>query len=155
MRISRSVTTMVVLVSCLDYGRAIGKIPDVSDVRRDWQRLAIRMRIRRRVTTMVVLVSCLDYGRAIGKVSNICNIWRRRQRSQGCRGVGTPSSCAADKSCCCRLLLPVEGRSLDRRFTSVAELLLPSWVDLISVFLESKESSFDFLVCLGVLDHAI
>merc|ERR1711985_162638 len=53
------------------------------------------------------------------------------------------------------LLLPIEGGSLDRRLASVTELLLPSWVDLIGILLESQEGTLKLLVCLGVLDHSI
>merc|ERR1712054_248800 len=59
------------------------------------------------------------------------------------------------KGCCCCLLLPVEAGSLDRGLTGVAELLLPSWVDLISILLEREEGALELLVGLGILDDTI
>merc|ERR1719412_505342 len=57
-------------------------------------------------------------------------------------------------SCRC-LLLPIKGRCLHRRFASVTQLLLPPWIDLVRIFLESEEGSLDFFMGLGILHHTI
>merc|ERR1719412_2043377 len=58
------------------------------------------------------------------------------------------------QSCRC-LLLPIKCRRLHRGFTGVTQLLLPSWIDLVRIFLESEEGSLDFFMCLGILHHTI
>eukprot|EP00438_Fugacium_kawagutii_P012061 Skav228750 [mRNA] locus=scaffold1034:4673:6050:+ [translate_table: standard] len=58
----------------------------------------------------------------------------------------TPISCS---------LGPVKGCSLHRGLTSVAQLLLPARVDLVSILLEGQESTLDLLMGLGILNHTI
>jgi hypothetical protein len=62
---------------------------------------------------------------------------------------------ASEEGCCCRFLLPIECGGLRRRLASVAELLLPSWIELGSNLLECQEGTFDLLMSLGILDDAI
>merc|ERR1719220_1227534 len=53
------------------------------------------------------------------------------------------------------LLLPVEGSSLHGRLPRVAELFLPSGVDLVGVLLECQEGSLQLFMRLGVLNDTI
>merc|ERR1719334_2632596 len=65
-------------------------------------------------------------------------------------------ACAGAHECCSRCLLgPVESGCLHRRLAGVAKLLLPAWVDLVSILLESEVGALDLLMGLGVLDDAI
>jgi hypothetical protein len=62
---------------------------------------------------------------------------------------------ASEEGCCCRFLLSIECGGLHRRLASVAELLLPSWIDLVSTLLECQVGTLDLLMSLGILDDAI
>merc|ERR1719220_910719 len=53
------------------------------------------------------------------------------------------------------LLLPVERSSLHGRLPRVAELFLPSGVDLVGVLLECQEGSLQLFMRLGVLNDTI
>ena len=50
---------------------------------------------------------------------------------------------------------PIERCRLHGGLTSVAQLLLPARVDLISILLEGQEGTLDLLMGLGILDHSI
>jgi hypothetical protein len=52
---------------------------------------------------------------------------------------------------CCRPL-PIEGGSLHRWLARVAKHVLPSRVDLVSIFLECEEDTRDFLMRLRLDD---
>merc|ERR1719412_2178663 len=58
------------------------------------------------------------------------------------------------QSCRC-LLLPIKCRRLHRGFTGVTQLLLPSWIDLVRIFLESEEGPLDFFMGLSILHHTV
>merc|ERR1712242_632747 len=60
------------------------------------------------------------------------------------------SKCMVMQLCSC-LFLPIKGCRLDRRFTCVAQFLLPPWVDLVSIFLEGKDAP---LISLWVLAYS-
>merc|ERR1719216_410808 len=62
----------------------------------------------------------------------------------------TPTKAAA-----AAFFLPVKGGRLHRRFARVAEFFFPPRVDLIGIFLESKEGALEFLMRLGVFDDAV
>jgi hypothetical protein len=46
-----------------------------------------------------------------------------------------------EEGCCCRLILSIECGGLHSRLASVAELILPSWLDLVSILLECQEGA--------------
>ena len=60
-----------------------------------------------------------------------------------------------NKCCCGGSLGPVKGCCLHGGLTSVAQLLLPARVDLVSVLLEGQECALDLLMGLGILNHSI
>merc|ERR1719352_1887828 len=89
---------------------------------------------QRQISVSARLIQCLT-------LHNGCLLVRGDRRANECR-----SRC---------LLLPVKGSGLDRGLASVAQLLLPAWVDLIGILLKRQERTLELLVGLGVLDDTI
>ena len=128
-----------------------------------WQRRARRMPVRANVLRVVDNVACPVHRSAVGQVAGVV---AELQVSKNIRVPPVRGDCTGNLwSALCgvaahegrgrRLLGPVKAGCLHRGLASVAELLLPSRVDLVGVLLEGQEGTLDLLVGLCELDDAV
>merc|ERR1712203_1342882 len=133
------------------HGRAIWQIPDTVAEDGLWEIRAWHVAVWRDGLRMVHGVACPVHGRPIWQVPNLiakllCGIrLRGLLEDEGLADLHGSSS----------TLLPVKGSCLNRRFASVPKLLFPTWVDLVSIFLECQECPLKLFVGLCILNYAI